>query len=148
MATRGNTSNNSNRTASRRPLWELYDTYEDSDQAAKFRHSDMPIYTGEPPNNNSKGWVHEVQAVLEASRYRPASWVSLAVMQLREEAAAWWRSLDTDPWRMIWSEFTEMFLAQFLPPTYPRGPSTRIPDAVARFATQHAIFDQIVENWE
>ena len=89
MATRGNVSNNSNRTASRRRLWEPYDTYEDPDRVAKFRRSDVPIYTGESPNDDSKGWVHEVQAVLEASRYRPASWVSLAVMQLRGEVATW-----------------------------------------------------------
>ena len=91
-----------------------------------------------------KNWVHEVQAILEASRYRPISWVSLAAMQLREEAATWWRSLDTDPWQMIWSEFTEMFLAQFPPPTYPRGPSTRITDAVARLP-HNMLF--LIKSW-
>ena len=84
---------------------------------------------------------------MEASIYRLMSWVSLAVMQLRREAATWWRSLDTDPWQMTWSEFIRMFLAQFPPLTYPRGPSSRIDDVMARFATQHAIFDQIIDNW-
>ena len=41
-----------------------------------------------------------------------------------------------------------MFLAQSPPPTYPKGPSSRIEKEMACFATQHAIFDQIVESWE
>jgi len=40
-----------------------------------------------------------------------------------------------------------MFLAQFPPPMYPCGPSSRIDDAMARFATQHVIFNQIIDNW-
>ena len=87
MATEGNDSNNRNRNTNRRPLWKLQDTYEDPVRVAKFLCSDAPIYMGEPPNDDSKSWVHEVQAVLKASRYRPMSWVSLTVMQLRRKEA-------------------------------------------------------------
>ena len=75
------------------------------------------------------------------------SWVSLAIMQLCREAATWWRSLKIDPWGTSWSEFSEIFLAQFHPPTYHKGPSSRIEEAMACFAMQHAIFDQIVDTW-
>lgn len=40
-----------------------------------------------------------------------------------------------------------MFLAQFPPPNYPKGPSHAIEDAIAHFSIQHAIFDQNIENW-
>ena len=147
MAAEGYGNNNRNRSTDRRPLWELYDTYEDPDRVAKFRRSDAPIYTGEPPNDDSRNWIHEVEAIMAASRYRQMSWVSLAVMQLRGEAATWWRSRRIDPWGTPWSVFTEMFLAQFPPPTYPRGSTSRVEDAMARFVTQYAIFDEIVDGW-
>ena len=148
MAAEGFGNNNRNRITDRRSLWELHDDYKNPDHVAKFCRSNAPIYIEEPPNNDSRNWIHEVEAIMEASRYRPMSWVSLAVMQLHREAASWWRSLNIVPWRISWSEFLEMFLAQFPPPTYPRGPSSRIEEAMARFAIQHALFDQIVESWE
>ena len=89
MTVECNGNNNQNRNADRRPLWELHDNYEDPDRVAKFHWSNAPIYTGESPNNDSKNWIHEIEAIMEASRYQPMSWVSLAVMQLRREVASW-----------------------------------------------------------
>ena len=62
-------NNNRNRNGYGRPLWELNNSYEDPDRVGKFRRSDAPIYTEEPPNDDSRNWIHEVEAIMEASRY-------------------------------------------------------------------------------
>ena len=105
------------------------------------------MYTGETPNEESGDWIHEVRAIIEASRYSPASWVPLAVIQLRGEAATWWRSLNMDPWQLAWPEFSEMFLAQFPLSNRPRGVSNQVEEAMARFVTQYAIFYEITKDW-
>ena len=147
MAAEGNGKNNRNRNTDIRPLWELHDNQEDPDHVDKFCQSDAPIYIGETPNDDYKSWIHEVKAVIEEYMYRPMSCVSLAVIQLRREVAVWWSLLNIDPWRITWFEFLEMFLAQFPPPTYLRGPSSRVEEAMPRFAMHHALFDQIVKGW-
>ena len=78
--------NHRNRNGNGRPLWEPNDSYEDPDRVSKFRRSDAPIYTRESPNDDSRNWIHEVEAIMAASSYRQMSWVSLAIMQLRGEA--------------------------------------------------------------
>lgn len=69
MAAEGYGNNNRNRNTNRRPLWELHNNYEDPNRVAKFRRSDALIYSGEPPNDDSKNWIHEVGAIMEMSRY-------------------------------------------------------------------------------
>ena len=54
MATGGYSNNNNNRNMDKMPLWEPRDNYEDPDHVAKFHRSNAPIYTGEPPNDDSK----------------------------------------------------------------------------------------------
>ena len=48
------TERNNNRNGNARSLWELNDSYEDPDRVSKFCRSDAPIYTGEPPNDDSR----------------------------------------------------------------------------------------------
>ena len=140
-------NNNRNMNGNGRPLWELDDDYEDPERVSKFRRSNAPIFTGKSPNDDSRDWIHEIEAIMGASRYRQSSWVSLAIMQLRGEAVLWWRSQRINPWRISWSVFTEMFLAQYPPRTYPPGSTSRLDDAMARFTARYVAFDEIIDNW-
>ena len=122
MAT-GNNSNgyaNGNRNVNGTPFQRQHDNFEHPDRVAKFHQCNPPVYTGETPNGGSGDWIHEVKAIMEASRYPPTSWVPLAAIQLRGEAATWWRSLNMVPWQLAWPEFSKMFLAQFPLSNHPR----------------------------
>ena len=62
------------------PFRGQYDNFEHPNRVAKFRQCNPPIYIGEPPSDDSGDRIHKVRAIMEASKYRPMSWVPLVVI--------------------------------------------------------------------
>ena len=63
-----------------------------------FLQCNPPTYDGSPLNTNAENWIHKMRAILQASEFRPSTWVSLTVMQLRGKFATLWEATGHVPW--------------------------------------------------
>ena len=66
-----------------------HENLDGAEQVATFRWCNLPFYNENALGMLAQEWMHKIRAMLEAVEIWGNMWVSLAIMQLRGEAALW-----------------------------------------------------------
>ena len=106
-----------------------------------FRQANPPTYDDTPPLEKLETWLHQIESICQVSNYRSFSWVSLAVIQLVDNAASWWRSLYHQLQKMSWQEFYDLITTKF-------AQSEITPTTDDEFTTRMLQLSQKIKFWE
>ncbi|XP_070046934.1 uncharacterized protein [Nicotiana tomentosiformis] len=100
------------------PMVRAATSEEEQLRLVRFKKSDPPTFSG-LVSEGAQGFLEECHRILRTMGIVETIGVASTTFQLKGEAYQWWRAYElgspTDAASLLWDQFSEMFLREFVP---------------------------------